>query len=173
MIRPSMAKRLRSPGLTVAIAATLAALAASTPAFASSRTSVSGEAEALAVKPPPESILGEWCTQKEEGRPPARVKFVKAPDGTYTGILTWSAEPRKDVYNKDPKLRDRSVVGIVLMWHLTYDDGEYVDGYVYNPEDGGTYRVKTEVLSADSMKVRGYLGISLFGQSKTWSRYNP
>src|SRR3984957_20941192 len=171
MIRPAMAKRLQTPGLTVAIAAALA-LAVSAPAVAWSLPSVSDEAKALAVKPPPESILGEWCTQKEEGRPPARFKFGKAPAGTYTGILAWSAEPRKDVYNKDPKLRDRSVVGIVLMWHLTYADGEYVDGYVYNPEDGGTYRVKTEVLSADSMKVRGYLGISLFGQSKTGSRYN-
>jgi hypothetical protein len=135
MIRPAMAKRLQTSGLIVAIAAALAALAVSAPAVAWSLPSVSDEAEALAVKPPPESILGEWCTQKEEGRPPARIKFVKAPDGTYMGILTWSAEPRKDVYNKDPKLRDRSVVGIVLMWHLTYDDGEYVDGYVYNPED--------------------------------------
>jgi uncharacterized protein (DUF2147 family) len=173
MIRPPMAKRLRSPGLTVVTVATLAALAVSAPAVAWSLPSLSDGAGPLAVKHPPESILGEWCTQKEEGRPPARVKFVQAPDGTYMGIVTWSAEPRKDVHNKDAKLRDRPVVGIVLMWHLTYDDGEYVDGYVYNPEDGGTYRVKTEVLSPDSLKVRGYMGISLFGQSKTWSRYNP
>jgi uncharacterized protein (DUF2147 family) len=128
---------------------------------------------ALANKFPPDSILGEWCTQKEENRPPGRVKFVRAKDGTYMGILTWSAEPRKDVNNKDPKLRDRPLVGIVLMWHLRYDDGEYVDGYVYNAEDGGTYRMKAEVLSPESLKIRGYLGISLFGQSKTWSRYQP
>jgi uncharacterized protein (DUF2147 family) len=151
---------------TLAIATALAALAVSAPA-------VTDGAEPLAMKNPPELILGEWCTQKEEGRPPGRVKFVQAQDGRYTGILTWSAEPKKDVNNKDPKLRDRPLVGIVLMWHLKYDDGEYVDGYVYNPEDGGTYRMKAEVLSHESLKIRGYLGISLFGQTKTWSRYNP
>jgi uncharacterized protein (DUF2147 family) len=128
-------------------------------------------APALAAKYPAESILGEWSTQVEENRPPARVKFVRAEDGTYTGILSWSSEPtRKDVHNKDPKLRDRSVVGIVLIWHLRYDDGEYVGGYVYNPEDGGTYRMKAEVASPQSLMIRGYLGISLFGQTKTWSR---
>lgn len=151
---------LERPGSTVVVLAALAVLTASTLAAASSRH-------------PPESILGEWVTQREEHRPPGRVKFVQAPDGTYEGILTWSEQPKRDVNNKDPKLRDRPLVGIVLMWHLKYDDGEYVDGYVYNPEDGGTYRVKAEVLSAEALEIRGYLGISLFGQSKTWARYSP
>ncbi len=58
-----------------------------------------------------------------------------------------------------------------MMWHLRYDDGEYVGGYVYNPEDGVTYRVEAKVLSPESLKIRGFLGISLFGQTKTWSRF--
>lgn len=155
----------------VAIAVTLIASAVSVPALSSSQPPSPDETAPLAAKYPPESILGEWCTQKEENRPPARVRFVRAQDGTYMGILSWSSEPRKDVNNKDPKLRERSVVGIVLMWNLRYDDGEYVGGYVYNPEDGGTYRMHAEVLSPESLKVRGYLGISLFGQTKMWSRF--
>jgi uncharacterized protein (DUF2147 family) len=122
---------------------------------------------------PADAIVGEWCTQAEENRPPGRVRFVRADDGTYTGIISWSSEPKNDVHNKDPKLRDRPLVGTVLMWHLRYDDGEYVDGRVYNPEDGGTYRVNVEVLSPESLKVRGFLGISLFGQTKVWSRFHP
>jgi uncharacterized protein (DUF2147 family) len=126
----------------------------------------------LATRLPADAILGEWCTQTEEKRPPARVRFERAPDGTYVGILSWASTARKDVHNKDAKLRDRSVVGIVLLWNLRYEDGEYVGGYVYNPEDGGTYRVKTEMTSAELLKVRGYLGISLFGETKTWTRYH-
>jgi len=159
--------------LIVAIASAVLLGAISPPAISAPKAPPVEEAVPLAMKSPPDAILGEWCTQKEENRPPARVKFVQAPDGTYMGILTWSADPRKDVNNKDPKLRDRPLVGIVLMWHLRYDNGEYVDGYVYNPEDGGTYRMKAEVLSAEALKIRGYLGISLFGQSKIWSRYQP
>jgi uncharacterized protein (DUF2147 family) len=130
------------------------------------------ETRPLTVKFPPEAIAGEWCTQVEENRPPARVKFELAKDGTYTGILSWSSEPRKDGNNKDPKLRDRPLVGIVLIWHLRYEDGQYVDGYVYNPEDGGTYRMKAEVVSPEALNVRGYLGISLFGQTQRWTRYH-
>jgi hypothetical protein len=156
------------------IAVALLSLAVSPPALAAPPfpSPRDDDGQVLDVTYPPDSILGEWCTQKEENRAPGRVNFVRAKDGTYTGIFSWSSEPRKDIHNKDPKLRDRSLVGIVLMWNLRYDDGEYVDGYVYNPEDGGTYRMKAEVLSAESLKLRGYIGISLFGQTKTWTRYH-
>ena len=150
----------------------LASIAAAIVSSATSAPVLAEPPAPLDTKFPPESILGEWCTQKEENRPPARVNFVLAKNGSYMGILSWSSEPRKDVHNKDPNLRDRSVVGIVLMWNLHYDDGEYVDGYVYNPEDGGTYRVKLELASTESLKVRGYLGISLLGQTKVWTRFH-
>lgn len=143
-----------------------------TPATYASPVPGSSEAMPLATKYPAEAILGEWCTQAEENRPASRIKFVRADDGTYSGILSWSADPKKDVRNKDPKLRDRPLVGVVLFWHLRYEDGEYVDGYVYNPEDGDTYRLKAEVLNPESLKIRGYLGISLLGQSKVWSRFH-
>ncbi len=154
----------------IGLIATLATGAVAVPARSSTQAMGPEKSMSLATKYPPEAILGEWCTQKEESRPPGHIKFVRADDGTYTGILSYSSGPRKDVNNKDPKLRDRPLVGSVLMWHLRYDDGEYVDGYVYNPEDGGTYRLKAQVLGPELLKVRGYLGISLFGQDKVWSR---
>jgi uncharacterized protein (DUF2147 family) len=157
----------------VLIAATLSALAMGAPATSSAQPFRTDEAMPQATKFPADAILGEWCTQKEENRPPGRIRFVRGEDGTYVGIISWSAEPKKDVHNKDPKLRDRPLVGAVLMWHLRFEDGEYVDGYVYNPEDGGTYRMKAEVQSPESLKIRGYLGISLFGQDRIWSRFHP
>lgn len=123
--------------------------------------------EATDVKYPKEAIAGEWLTEGKD----ARIRFSLAPDGTYMGVVTWSTTPeRKDEHNKDPKLRDRLILGMVLMWHLRYDDGEYVDGSVYDPENGSTFGMKATVLGPDSLKIRGFLGISLFGQSQTWTR---
>ena len=111
-------------------------------------------------------ILGDWWTEEKEGR----IRFVRVEDGTYQGVLVWSNNPGKDVNNKDPKRRNLSLIGMVLMWHLRYDDGEYVDGYVYNPRDGDTYRMNAELTGARTLRIRGYLGIQLFGQSQTWAR---
>lgn len=113
------------------------------------------------------AIVGEWWTENRDGR----IRFFKAVTGTYTGKLAWSKSPRKDVENDDPALRSRSVIGIVLIWKLRYEDGEYVDGYVYNPEDGNTFRIDAKALSHDKLEIRGYMGISLLGQSQVWTRY--
>jgi uncharacterized protein (DUF2147 family) len=123
-------------------------------------------AEPRAATPPGSAILGEWWTEGKEGR----IRFVRAEDGTYQGILVWGSNPGKDVNNKDPKRRNLSVLGSVLIWHLRYDDGEYVDGYIYNPRDGDTYRIDAELMARNALKIRGYLGIRLFGQSQTWAR---
>jgi uncharacterized protein (DUF2147 family) len=123
--------------------------------------------ETAATTPPPDAIVGEWWTEGNEGR----IRFARSPDGTYTGILVGGGgDPGTDVNNKDPALRKRPLLGSVLIWHLRPDDGEYVDGYVYNPRNGETYRMKAEVTGKATLKVRGYLGISLLGQSQTWTR---
>lgn len=113
-------------------------------------------------------IIGEWWTEQKDGR----IRFYKYRDGTYRGVLAWSKRPRPDTENDNPKLRSRSVVGILLMWKLHYDEeGEFEDGYVYNPEDGNVYRFDAKVLGPDKLEIHGYLGISLFGQTQVWTRY--
>jgi uncharacterized protein (DUF2147 family) len=114
----------------------------------------------------PDAIAGEWWTEGQEGR----IRFVRSTDGTYAGILVAGKDPGTDVHNPDPALRNRPILGIVLLWHLVPEDGAYVDGYVYNPRNGKTYRMKAEVTGKTTLKIRGYLGISLLGQSQTWTR---
>ena len=140
----------------------LAALLLAAPATALDK---GGKAKAASLAE--SGIFGEWWSEEKDGR----IRFYKHRDGTVRGILTWSKKPRADVENDNPRLRTRSIIGIVLMWNLRYEDGEYEDGYVYNPEDGNTYRVDIEVLSPRTLEVHGHIGISLFGQSQVWTRY--
>lgn len=123
--------------------------------------------------PARDALLGEWWTRDNEGR----VRFTRHSDGTFRGTTTCCVpdqpspeRPATDIHNPDPKLRGRSTVGIVIIWNLAYDDGEYSGGYVYNPRDGKTYRFAVQVIDRDSIEVRGYLGIPLLGQSQVWKR---
>lgn len=134
---------------------------------------VSGEGSAKRIAG--DELLGEWWTEGNEGR----VSFARYRDGTYRGTTSCCAHeddterrPKFDHKNPKPELRSRSTLGIVIIWNLKYGgEGEYSDGFVYNPRDGKTYRMKVEVLDADTIKIRGYLGISLLGQSQVWKRY--
>ena len=120
-----------------------------------------------------DELLGEWWTEGNEGR----IRFVRAPDGTFRGITTCCRprqpsddNPVQDIHNPNPKLRGRSTIGIAIIWGLVYDDGEYSGGYVYNPRDGKTYRMKAKLIESDTLKIRGYLAIPLLGQSQLWKR---
>jgi uncharacterized protein (DUF2147 family) len=120
-----------------------------------------------------DALLGEWWTEKNEGR----VRFTKDVDGTLRGTTTCCTHekadpdnPATDIHNPDPKLRGRSTVGIVIIWKLAYEDGEYSGGYVYNPRDGKTYRIAAEIIDDNTVKIRGYLLIPLLGQSQIWKR---
>jgi uncharacterized protein (DUF2147 family) len=44
-------------------------------------------------------------------------------------------------------------------------------GHILDPRDGSTYGVKLWLLPSGDLALRGYLGISLFGQTQTWTRY--
>jgi uncharacterized protein (DUF2147 family) len=157
--RGPVSRRITACALALLLATPLAAPIASASGTGSKKSKPTSTGEG--------AIVGEWWTETKEGR----IRFVRHRDGTYMGILTWSKNPRPDTENDNPKLRKRSVVGIVLIWELHYEDGEYEDGYVYNPEDGNVYRIDVKVLSRDELEVRGYLGLSLFGETQVWTRY--
>jgi uncharacterized protein (DUF2147 family) len=116
---------------------------------------------------PADSILGKWWSEGKEGL----LQIVKTKSGLYEVLIVDGKDAdKKDVNNPDPKLRERKLKGVVIMWHLHFEDGEYVDGYCYNPRDGNTYRVKMKVTGAKSLRLRGYLAVPLLGQSQDWTR---
>jgi len=82
----------------------------------------------------------------------------------------WDA-PRYDDLNPDPALRGRPLKGLTIMSGFRYDaDGRWVDGRIYDPNSGNTYTGTIQQVDADTLKLRGYVGISLFGRTETWQR---
>jgi uncharacterized protein (DUF2147 family) len=143
-------------------------------AFAMSARSAPIHAQSKPLITASDALVGEWWTEGNEGR----VRISKDRDGTFRGTTTCCVpqkvskdKPGQDVNNPNPKLRARSTVGIVIIWKLTYDDdGEYSGGYVYNPRDGKTYRIEAKIIDRNTVKIRGYIGIPLLGQSQIWKR---
>jgi uncharacterized protein (DUF2147 family) len=50
------------------------------------------------------------------------------------------------------------------------DGNSYEDGTIYDPENGKTYSCTIEMVNANTLNVRGYIGISLIGRTDVWKR---
>ena len=153
--------------LATLVAAAALASVPSPCAMAHDTVPVDAPASPLETTPAADAILGNWWSEGKEGL----MKIEKTKSGRFqVRILDGKDADKKDVNNPDPKLRDRKLRGLVIMWNLSFDDGEYVGGYCYNPRDGNTYRVKFKLLSANQLRLRGYLAVPLLGQSQDWTR---
>jgi uncharacterized protein (DUF2147 family) len=115
-------------------------------------------------------VAGNWMTQSRE----AIIQISQAADGTLQGRVVGGSEPggKVDARNPDPAKRNLPLRGQVIMSGLKYDgDGTWSGGTIYKPDEGKSYKCKVELQADDTLKVRGFIGFSLFGKSQIWTRY--
>jgi len=117
-----------------------------------------------------DAILGAWINAPGD----AKFEIYKRNDA-YFGKITWGTRgAAKDVKNPDPRLRDRDLVGLTILNSFVFEgENTWGDGTIYDPNDGKTYSCKLTLTSAAKLDVRGFVGLSLFGRTETWTKINP
>lgn len=116
-------------------------------------------------------ILGFWVNQAGDG-----VIEISQEIHIYKGTIIGSTDgkDRSDANNPNPDLRSRSLQYVVVMGEFKYaGDNKWKEGWVYDPNNGKTYSCKMELIDERTLKIRGYIGISLFGRTEIWTRYDP
>jgi uncharacterized protein (DUF2147 family) len=124
--------------------------------------------------PDTSAVEGRWLTQEQDGW--IRITLVgDSLEGSIAGAPPGSPSEREfDDRNPDPALRDRPLDGLTIMQDFEYDgDGRWTNGTVYDPNSGKTYRCTITQVDNNTLKIRGYIGVSLFGRSETWTRDDP
>ena len=73
--------------------------------------------------------------------------------------------------NSDPKHQKQPLLGLIMLRNFVYDEDQvWNDGEIYDPKNGKTYSCKMTLKDWNTLDVRGYIGISLFGRTDTWKR---
>jgi uncharacterized protein (DUF2147 family) len=84
--------------------------------------------------------------------------------------LSPDAPETTDKENPDASLRARSLCELTVGTGFHQDDATHLSGgHLYDPKSGHTYR-GTIVAEGDTLKLHGYIGVSLFGRTETWQR---
>lgn len=83
-------------------------------------------------------ICGEWYNEKKTSR-----ILIYEKNDKFHGKIIWLKEPetadgkpRKDVNNPKESLRNRDILGLVILVNLVYRDGRWTDGTIYAPQRG-------------------------------------
>jgi uncharacterized protein (DUF2147 family) len=122
----------------------------------------------------PDIVVGFWRT----GDGKAVVQIYKESE-KYFGKIIWLAEPndpatgqaKVDKKNEDEKLRNRPLIGLVNLRNFEFIKNKlWENGKIYDPKSGEDYSCTIKMLDDNTLEVRGYVGISMFGRTDTWKR---
>ena len=135
---------------------------------------LAGIAPALAQTP---TVAGVWQQiDPDTGKVGAHVTFADQGNGVFTGQLSkLFPEPGDD---PNPRCtacsgaqKNKPLLGLTFIWGMRRSGLDYEGGTILDPETGSLYNANMK-LSPDgqSLTLRGYVGIPLFGQSQVWKR---
>lgn len=109
-----------------------------------------------------DDICGIYHSKDPFSKEGSQCEIYKAANGTYEAKVVWVENPKK-----------KNQLGLVFMTGLTYNakEKEYQNGKLKYPGKSGTYKTFIRLTDDNkTMKMRGYLGVSLFGMTVDWTR---
>jgi uncharacterized protein (DUF2147 family) len=112
-------------------------------------------------------VLGDW--REPTG---SIIRIERCPSGICLRLinLSPSAPVSTDIHNPDPTRRHRALCGLEIGRQFHFTDPTHLSGgTLYDPKSGNTYRGAMAV-EGDILKLRGYVGMPLFGKTEAWRR---
>jgi len=127
-----------------------------------------------AATPPPRSPAGLWNTVDDRTHQPRGTIRIEDRNGIFSGRIESSfnpAELKERCVKCEGDRKDAPVLGLLIMRGMRKHGSDYEGGDILDPDTGSVYRCRF-TLSADGQKlsVRGFLGMSVFGRTQTWTR---
>lgn len=122
------------------------------------------------------SAVGYWQTIDKKTNKPSSVIKIWQQDGKYYGkIFKIFTEDGHKTTDRCVKCRgedkNKPMLGLVIVRNMTYKGNQYVNGQVLDPTSGKIYHAKMWVANkGQELRLRGYIGIPLFGRTATWYR---
>jgi uncharacterized protein (DUF2147 family) len=126
----------------------------------------------FAQNSPGDKVVGTWLTAEKDGK----IEIYKAGN-KYNGKIIWGKNLYqsdgktlvKDTKNPEPKNRNKPLLNAEILTGFIYANNEWTDGKIYDPKSGKTYSANMK-LKGNTLSLRGYVGVSMFGRTTTWER---
>ena len=119
------------------------------------------------------TVIGKWKSIDDQTGKEMGVIQIYEENGKIHGKVIEIANPNdreklcKKCLGAD---KDQPILGLIVVRNLTKDGNEYSGGQIIDPKHGKYYKCYITLENENKLKVRGYIGISLFGRTQYWHR---
>ncbi|PNW29073.1 DUF2147 domain-containing protein [Formosa algae] len=119
-----------------------------------------------------QNIVGQWETYDDKtNEKKALIEISKTNDVYSAKIIDKFVGDKDSVCEKcEGEKKNHPMIGLVIIEDIKKDGDEYSDGTILDPESGDVYSCYLKLVNANKLKVRGFLGVSLFGRTQYWIR---
>lgn len=132
---------------------------------------------ALAERVDINNIHGLWVDHQERDKRKVAI-WIDDCDSLLCGKIYWlkkpltaNGNPKLDRHNPDVAFRGRVLCGLKILTGFRLEkERTWNGGQIYNPSDGQIFSSTMNLENDGSLKVRGYVGLSLFGKTVVWVR---
>lgn len=120
-----------------------------------------------------QSVIGKWKTIDDEtGKEKSIVEIYEKNGKLYGKLVELLEEKNKKAICSacSGANKNKPYLGLVIITDLEKDGNEWSGGKILDPKTGKEYKCYIALESANKLKVRGYVGISLMGRTQYWQR---
>ena len=120
-----------------------------------------------------QTVIGKWKTIDDNTGEAKSIVQIYEENGKIYGkvIEIFDATKRNRVCeNCSGALKNKPVLGMRIINDLEKNGNSYENGKIIDPESGKEYKCSISLENDKTLKVRGYIGISLMGRTQYWKR---
>jgi uncharacterized protein (DUF2147 family) len=120
-----------------------------------------------------QTVIGKWKTIDDEtGKAKSIVEIYEKSGKIYGKVVDILEEENKKrvCTNCSGDDKNKPILGMTVIKGLSKEGSQYTNGKILDPKNGKLYKCFITLETKDKLKVRGYIGISLFGRTQYWYR---
>ena len=128
---------------------------------------------ALSITINAQTIFGKWNSKNEEtGNIDSIIEVYEKDGKAFAKVIDIKGSERRKaicVQCKDEN-KNKPILGLNILTGLEKDGEEWSGGNILDPRSGNIYNCYIKLIKSNKLKIRGYIGLALFGKTVYWER---